>query len=74
MPGGSAPLEGAHAQLGCRTCDTTYAVPHDETFQLRLLAFFDEHGPGHQPWIDLSAAGPLRLPEQRAPQARETAS
>lgn len=74
MPGGSAPLEGAHAQLGCRTCDTTYAVPHDETFRLRLLAFFDEHGQGHQPWIDLSAAGPLRLPEQRSPQARETAS
>lgn len=68
MPTGSALPEGAHAQLGCRTCDTTYAVPHDDRFQLRMLAFFDEHGSGHQPWIDLSAAGPIRLPEQRRPQ------
>ena len=68
MPTGSAPPDRAHAQLGCRTCDTAYEIPHDERFPLRMLAFFDEHGPGHQPWIDLSAAGPIRLPEQRQPQ------
>ena len=72
MPTGSDP---PHAQLGCRTCDTTYAIPHDEKFQLRVLAFFDEHGPGHQPWIDLSAAGPLHIPRQRTPDdQRENAS
>ena len=76
MPTGSKPRdEGAHAQLGCRSCGTTYAVPDDDAFDLRLLAFFDEHGAGHAPWIDLSAAGPLRLPRQREPQqARERAT
>ena len=71
MPAGSdhpSTGEDAHAKLGCRTCDTTYEVPHDETLRLRLLAFFDEHVSGHQPWIDLSAAGPIQLPEPRAAQ------
>lgn len=67
MPTGTAP----HAQLGCRTCGTSYEIPHDDRFQLRMLAFFDEHGAGHQPWIDLSAAGRLTLP---ASEVQETAS
>ena len=66
------PTTPPHAQLGCRSCGTTYEIPHDERFQLRMLAFFDEHGTGHQPWIDLAGAG-LRIPEQRTPE-REAAT
>ena len=65
------PTGAPRAQLGCRTCATEYEIPHDDSFSLRMLAFFDEHGPGHQPWIDLSAVG-LHIPDQRTPE-RETA-
>ena len=43
----------AGAAVGCRTCDVRLEVPPGQDPTAGTVAFFTEHGEGHDTWVDL---------------------